>query len=122
MCDVIITDAGSGKKTLVGVFDKFLPPQVPCQIGGFWLFARVTDAEGKYAFKVKFVSLKKDTTVAELITNEVESKDRLGFLDLVITLPALPVPELGRYEFQLYANEVYIGRITVSVELAPGGS
>lgn len=117
LCDMIITDAATSKKTLVGIFDSFNLPGLPAQVGGFSLYARLTDAEGKYTFRVRFVRLEDDKVLAEATTNEIEATERLGFCDLAMRLPPLPLERAGRYEFQLYANDVYIGRTTVDARL-----
>jgi len=40
---------------------------------------------------------------------------RLELVDLALNLPPIMLPKMGRYEFQLYANEVYVGRAVLTV-------
>jgi len=56
ICDMIIIEAGTKKKTLVGVFDAVNAQRVltPVRVG---LYARLTDMEGTYAFKIHVVHL-----------------------------------------------------------------
>ena len=117
LCDTIITDAKSQKKTLVGIFDWFTFPKLPAGLGGFSVYARLTDAEGLYIFKLRFVRLEDDKLLAEAFTDELEAKDRFGFVDLALAVPILAFERAGRYEFQLYANDVYVGRTTVTVRV-----
>lgn len=121
LCDQIITEVGTSKKTLVGVFDRCFLPEFPFKLPGFWVYARLTDAEGDYTFKLRFIYLDEEQLLAEITTIKVHAPDRLGFLDLTLPLPPLfPVPKPGRYEFQLYAEEVYIGRTTIQAEERKG--
>ena len=117
VCDNVITEAGTNKKTLVGVFDHWNLPAIPANVPPFWVYARLTDAEGKYIFDLKFIYLDGEKRLAEARTSEISAIDRLGFIDLAIPLPFLPVEKAGRYEVQLYANDVFVGRTTMSVVL-----
>ncbi len=121
LCDNVITDAETKKKVLIGVFDRLNAAHFPAAAAGFWVYARLTDAEGKYVFRLRFVFLDEDKPVAEARSNELAATDRLAFLELTFHVPVLPLEKPGRYEIQLYANDVYIGRTTMSVVATSGG-
>ena len=114
LCDTIITEVGTNKKTLVGVFQNLLAAKIPTsrQMG---FYARLTDAEGKYKFRVEVVRLNDNQAIGRIETPEFEISDRLGPAELAMNLPPVPFDQLGRYEFQLYANEVYLGHISLDV-------
>ncbi len=120
VCDTVITEAQTNKKTLVGVFDKWRLPQVPGVVGPFWVYTKLIDGVGKYVFKVRFVFLDEDLTVAEAVTREVEFMDRLAAAELPFPMPPIPVQKQGTYELQLYANDVYIGRSVMQIEQLTG--
>jgi hypothetical protein len=106
ICDTAATDPGSGKKSIIGVFDKVFaafPTQRPLTI-----YVRLTDAEGFYSFKLKYVQAATGQTLAEL-DGQAEVKDRLGASDFYVTTPPLPIPAPGRYEIQVWFNDVFIG-------------
>lgn len=115
VCDSVITEAGTNKKTLVGVFDRWNVRELPTNVSQFWVYTRLTDAEGKYIFQLKFVYLDEDKLLGEAHTSEISALDRLGFVELAFPVPFLGVEKAGRYEVQLYANDVFIGRSTMSV-------
>ena len=59
LCDWIIIECGTGKKTLVGIFDELGSPSFPAsRTVGF--YARLTDLEGSYHFNVRIVRLDGD--------------------------------------------------------------
>lgn len=115
VCDSIIIEAGTGKKSFIGVFDVLNARALPV-VHSVGFFARLTDLEGKYRFTVKVVHLDVagEKPVAGLDTQEQEMLDPLAMMDLALTLP-IKFPALGRYEFQLFANDCYVGRATMVV-------
>jgi Family of unknown function (DUF6941) len=120
LCDLVITDAESKKKTLVGVFERMYTPETPfIYPRGFSIYARLSDAEGHYTFKVETLYLEDDKIVQTSSIHEFNAPERLGVVEIVMVLPVMGFEKLGTYEFQLYANEVYIGRTTLKVMTPP---
>ena len=85
-------------------------------------YARLTDAEGEYSFRVQVMSLTDDSLIMRGETGPIGIKGRLGIAEIGLHLPAVPFPKPGRYEFQLFGNDVYLGRATVDVAGREGGS
>jgi len=69
------------------------------------VYVRLTDAEGHYRFKLKYVQTATGQALAE-IEGEAEIKDRLGVADFYVTTPPLAFPTPGRYEIQVWFNDV----------------
>jgi hypothetical protein len=117
LCDQVITDSATKKKTLVGIFSTVASPEFP-RFQQMALFARLTDAEGTYRLRVDYVHVTDGETVGTVEANEpVEIPNRLGIFDLVLPF-TMPIPKPGQYEFRLFANNAYLGRVTfVAVQL-----
>ncbi len=113
-CEKIIIEQGSNKKSLIGVFGQLLTPQVPV-VGSFGFYARLTDAEGDYTFKVEIVYANENKPIVRFGTELLQVTDRLGFVELALSVPPVSFPSFGRYELQLYGNEVYLGHVTIDV-------
>lgn len=114
LCDQIITDRESGKKTLVGVFDRAYyagePSAMPVAI-----FARLTDAAGAYHFAIEYAHVTTDRVLARAeIPEPVQIPDRLKFHELLMRTTAV-IDALGIFEFRLYANGTYLGRVPFEV-------
>ena len=118
LCDVAITEAGSGKKTLVGTFDRIFTRSIPADHGPFWLYAKLTDMYGNNRIRIDIVHLKTEKKIAGLIieTSDIPDSMRLQRLDWAIPLPRMRFPLEGEYEFQIYANDVFIGRTVLIVQ------
>ena len=116
VCDSGTIDRNSGKKTLVGIFDRVIAKNFPTSR---WLsvYFKLTDAQGNYRFKIQYAQVKTGNILAEAETDALTIESRLDIRDFLITYPApLVIPEGGQYEFRLYANDMFLGRIAVNAE------
>jgi len=107
ICDVAVADPSTGKKNLIGIFDRVNVGRFPTQ-RPFSLYVKVTDAEGYYRTQVRYVQVSTGRVLAEA-QGELNATDRLASTDVYIQFPPLPIPEEGRYEFQIWANSVFLG-------------
>ena len=107
MCDAAVEDPSTGKKSLIGVFDlvqvKKFPTQRPIS-----LYFKIADAEGFYKFDVRYVQVNTSEVLARA-EGALTVNDRLASSDLHLPFPPLPLPEIGRYEFQIWANSMFLG-------------
>jgi len=117
VCDSGNIDRNSGKKTLVGIFDRVLTKKFPTSR---WLsvYFKLIDAQGNYQFKVQYAQVQTGKILAEIQTDALTIESRLDTRDFLITYPApLAIPEKGQYEFRIYANDMFLGRAVVNAEL-----
>lgn len=110
ICDSVIVDERSKKKTLVGIFDNINSREFPAVHTSLAVFARLIDAEGEYSFRIDYVQVKEDKLLVRAEIPGVTIPDRLKIHDLVIEPPGIQLPEPGEYEFRLFANDRYLGR------------
>jgi hypothetical protein len=115
VCDVATLDPGSGKKSLIGIFDRLnvknFPTKRPMSI-----YIKLADAQGKYDVAVRLVQRETNDVLTEL-EGALEVTDRLTSVDFFLTAPPLPFPREGRYEFQVWANQVYLGAAMMDAHL-----
>ena len=111
LCDQIIVDEQSKKKTLVGIFDVIYAKGFPAQHPSLSVYARLTDAEGQYSFRMDYVQVKNDQLIGKGEVPSITITDRLKVQELVMQFPPIAIPEPGEYEFRLWANDRYIGRV-----------
>ena len=117
VCDSGTIDQNSGKKTLVGIFDRVIAEKFSTSR---WLsvYFKLSDAEGNYQFKVQYAQVETGNILAEAETDVLIIKSRLDIRDFLITYPApLPIPEAGQYEFRLFANNIFLGHITIDAAM-----
>lgn len=117
VCDTAATDPTSGKKTLIGIFDRLFAQSFPTG-RPMTLYWKLTDAEGFYNVKARFVQLKTGTVLGEALGN-LSVPDRMLAYDFYLSMPMLPFPEAGRYELQIVMNEAYLGGAVIDANATP---
>jgi Family of unknown function (DUF6941) len=113
ICEKIITEANTNNKTLINVFDTIQAIQFPISYP-LWIYGKMVDAEGEYVIRIELNHLDSDKQVGKTGGFNIQVPSRLGASDLTLRfIPNFALP--GIYEVLLYANDVWIGRTTVSV-------
>ncbi|MGH9324324.1 MAG: DUF6941 family protein [Vicinamibacteria bacterium] len=107
VCDVAVADPSTGKKNLIGIFDKVFVAKFPTARQAS-LYIKLTDALGRYGLLIEFVHSNKSAKLGEA-KGEFMASSALESVDAYVPFPPLPIPEPGRYEFRLFADSVYLG-------------
>lgn len=115
VCDVAVADPSTGKKSLIGIFDRVLVGGFPTQ-RPMSLYMKLTDAEGRYKVEVRYVQVGTRKVLAQA-EGKLQATDRLTSSDVYLLFPPLPIPEAGRYEFQIWANSMFLG--TTFIDAVP---
>ncbi|WP_447969097.1 DUF6941 family protein [Nitrospira sp. M1] len=108
VCDTIIIDSLTGKKSIIGAFTHLWAKTFPCQHPQMGVYFCLNDAEGEYQFEIALIYLDKNQTVGKGALSPIEIKNRLETHDFGLNISALIFPGPGRYEFQLHANGQFI--------------
>lgn len=107
VCDVAAADPSTGKKSLIGIFDTInvarFADERPMSV-----YMKLADAEGSYDIEIRYVQRDSGEVLAKA-EGHVQIKSRLQSADLIVSFPPLPIPREGRYEFQIWANRVFLG-------------
>jgi hypothetical protein len=110
-CDKVITEAGTGKKSLIGIFESINAGSFPCVHSALSVYIKLTNALGQYRFHMNLSDLENDTVIGSgEIPDEVVIRDPLDIHELIFDLRGLKFAHPGRYEFQLFANNEIIGQ------------
>lgn len=117
LCDAVISEEETGKKTIVGTFDKLSSPLFPTGYP-FTVYVKLTDAEGNYRLRLDYVNLSNDALLASQEFPNIAIPSRLETADLVFKIVAA-VPEPGSYEFRLYVDDAWLCRAPFTAALNP---
>ena len=118
VCDTAVEDPSTGKKSLIGIFDLVHSSEFPTQRPISFYF-KIVDAEGFYRIDVRYVQVATGRVLANA-EGELIAEDR-NALDLHLPFPPLPIPAKGVYEFQIWANSMFLGSTSITAVNQQGG-
>jgi hypothetical protein len=107
LCDHTIREQGTGKVSLIGVFESITSGRFPVVHRALSVYAKLADAEGEYAIRLELVRLDDSQVVAQG-TLRASFADRMTPGELIFALENLGLERAGRYEFRLYANDRFV--------------
>ncbi|SPP64973.1 conserved hypothetical protein [Nitrospira lenta] len=101
VCDQVIEDSQTKKKSLIGIFTHLQAASFPFQHNQMGLYFCLTDAEGTYHFDIDLAYINTEQLVCRATLPNIVIADRLQISDFGINIPSLMFPAPGRYEFRL---------------------
>ncbi len=107
VCDVAVQDPSTAKKNLIGIFDRINVSKFPTK-HPMTVYIKLTDAQGDYQMEIKYVQVSTGKVLAAA-RGEMHATNLLASSDLYIEFRGLPIPNEGRYEFQIWANSMFLG-------------
>ena len=121
LCDLTIREHGSGKISLIGVFENISSARFPVVHRALSVYAKLTDAEGEYTIRLELFRLEDSHVVAQG-TLKATFADRMSPGELIFNLENLGLEKPGRYEFRLYAEERFVAGKTFTVVHTPAAA
>jgi hypothetical protein len=119
VCDQVIEDSLTKKKSLIGIFTHLQAVTFPFQHQHMGLYFCLTDAEGTYQFEIDLVCLNSEQLVCRATLSNIVITDRLQISDFGVNIPSLVFPIPGRYEFRLKMNGHLIAQKDFTVVQMP---
>jgi hypothetical protein len=119
VCDQVIEDSLTKKKSLVGIFTHLQAGAFPFQHQHLALYFCLTDAEGTYQFEIDLVYLNGEQLVCRATLPNIVIADRLQSCDFGLNIPVLIFPSPGRYEFRLKMDGHLIAQKDFNVAQMP---
>jgi hypothetical protein len=118
LCDHTIREHGTGKVSLIGIFENISAARFPVVHRSLSVYAKLVDAEGEYTIRLELLRLEDGHVVAQG-TLRATFADRMTPAELIFALENLGLDRPGRYEFRLHANERFVaGKSFVVVQTA----
>ncbi len=114
VCDQAIRDEFTHKFSVIGIFDKILARTFPATHPQLTVYARITDAEGEYNFRLELINLENNQKLGEG-TLAAEVNDRMEMYTLIFNLHGLQFQSPGSYEFRLFSDSEFIGHHSFQV-------
>lgn len=108
LCQRVIKEEGSGLISLISIFETVAADQLPLTIPSLFVFAKLTDAQGEYVFKLEIVRRNDEKVIAEAPLTPVTVEDPLAIAEVILEWSGLTFAEAGHYDFRLWANGQFI--------------
>lgn len=126
VCDQILHDAPTGKRSLIGVFHHLGAARFPAAHPALALYANLTDAHGRYELEFRLSDVERNAIIASAKPPPLEIADPRQVAEMSCTLGNLRFPAPGTYEFQLLANGELLATKAIRVfaverRAGPGG-
>jgi hypothetical protein len=122
ICDQIIEDKLTGKKSLIGIFNQIAAQNFPCRHPQVCVFVSLTEGRGQCAARLRIVHDESDHVVAE-VNGNIQFSDVHTVVELNFSLVGLVFPNPGMYSIEFYCDDAIIleRRFTVSHVKPPQG-
>lgn len=105
ICDTVIDDATTHKKTLVGVFNAISSQRVPALHSSLNVFICLTEGRGEYNGILRCVHSGSNKSVLEL-NGKINFTDIKEIIELNFELKGIVFPEFGEYRFEFLCNSM----------------
>ncbi|MFZ5802076.1 MAG: DUF6941 family protein [Candidatus Omnitrophota bacterium] len=120
ICDYVLTEQGTNKKSLIGVFENINAVRFPCVHHSLCVYIKLTEGQGAYRFRLELVDLQDNSVIGRgEIPREIAISNPLMAHELVFNLKGLKFSHPGEFEFRIFANDRIFGQKTFSVMQAP---
>jgi hypothetical protein len=117
ICDYVITEEETHKKSLIGIFENIRAAQFPCIHHFLTVYIKLTDAKGDYRFRLELTDLKNNTVMGKSeIPEVIHFESPLATHELVFNLRNLRFDHPGEYEFRIFADDKIFGQKTFLVD------
>ncbi len=103
ICDYVIHEALTNKKSLIGIFEQIHLPKFPCGYPRIAVYVNMTDAHGKYVLELRLIG-EDGQQVGTGKTPEVTIDSPLKTFEVALQVQNLMFRKPGVYEFQVFAN------------------
>ena len=105
ICDQVITDARTHKKTLVGIFNQIAARKFPVVHPNLGIFLSISQGKGAYDGKLKLIHEDSDETLVSLNGN-VKFENPLQIVEVSFIINNLGFKQAGNYRFEFTCDDI----------------
>jgi hypothetical protein len=109
ICDQVIDDRLSSKKSAIGLFNTVVVPSLPTRIHQMAVMATLTEITGRTPLQLRLMR-DEDNSVLMQTRGHVDAPNPLAMVDLVFAMQGVPVAKAGQYAFELLSEGELLGR------------
>ena len=114
ICDSVITDEVTHKKSLIGIFNSLFAKEFPVHHPMLSIYVTVTDGRGKMPCLLRMIYLEDDKELF-CLKGQIEMTDPMATAELVYTVTRVLFEKPGSYAIEFLIDNVLIGTKTIKV-------
>lgn len=107
VCDQIIEDKLTHKKSLIGIFNNIHAGSFPCRHPQLSVFVSLTEGRGQYNARLRILNEETNEVVTD-VKGPIQFPDVHAVVELVFNLVGLVFPSPGLYSIEFYCDEVLV--------------
>ncbi len=107
VCDQIIEDKHTNKKSLIGIFNNIASPSFPCRHPQLCVFVSLTEGRGTYDARLRIANEETGTAVAE-VKGQIQLNDIHAVVEVNFNLLGLEFQQPGLYSIEFYCDDALI--------------
>ena len=104
ICDTVIADENTKKKSLIGIFNRLWAVSFPCRHPEFHVFVSITGGHGKYRFVLQCVNETNGETINNL-SGDLTFKSPKQVIEADFNFRPIVFPEPGQYSFEFLCDD-----------------
>ncbi len=109
ICDQVIDDRLTNKKSAIGLFNAILVPRVPATIQQMVVMAALTELQGETNVELRLIR-DADNHILFSATETVSAPSPLATVDMVFALRGVKIETGGQYAIELLSEAALLGR------------
>lgn len=104
ICDSVIEDKKTGKKSVIGMFNSISTPKIPCTHPLMNIFLVLTEGNGEYNISLRCVKLDSEEPIMNL-EGRIAFRNPQQIIECNYEISGLKIPVFGGYRFDVYCND-----------------
>jgi hypothetical protein len=107
VCDQIIEDKATNKKSLIGIFNNIASQTFPCRHPQLSVFVSLTEGHGNYDARMRIANEETSTTVTE-VKGQIQLPDVNMVAELAFNFLGLEFAAPGLYSIEFYCDDALV--------------
>lgn len=107
VCDQIIEDKLTNKKSLIGIFNQIATSQFPCRHPQIAVFISLTEGRGTAHARLKIAHDETGHVVGD-VTGQIQFPDIHAVVEINFNLVGLVFPQPGLYSIEFYCDDALV--------------
>lgn len=117
ICDKVISEEGTHKKSLIGIFDTIFYSRLPIAIPELWVYINLSDIVEEHSFRIELVYLDENRIIVE-VKSKLPAKGKPN-RELSYCFKNIVFERDGTYVFRFWAEDDVMGEKYLRITRRP---